>query len=253
MKAIIPAAGYATRMYPLTLNTPKTLLEIGDRLMLEYIIEKILELPEINEIIIVTNSRFFSNFEDWRKGFKCSVPVKIIDDKTDSNENRLGAIGDVQLAISSENINEDILIINSDNLFNFHLLDAYDFFKKKNADVICMYNVKTIEEARRMGVAEFDSQNKVIGFVEKPQNPKTTMISMGIYFFTGETVPLFKKYIDEEKSPDKTGEFMEWIYKQKDIYAFFFRGKNDKWFDIGTPEVFEYVRKEFPKMLKQTN
>ncbi len=250
MKAIIPAAGYATRMYPLTLNQPKTLLLLGSKPILEHIIGQILVIPGVDEIIVVSNSKFYKNFLDWRKKFHCSVPIKIIDDKTSSSENRLGAIGDISLAIESEKINEDIVIVNSDNIFTFNLFKAYKFFKKKDSNAICLFDVKNFDEAKKMGVAEFDKDGKVIDFVEKPLAPKTTLVSIGIYFYTKKTVPFLRIYLDEGNSPDRTGDFLEWLYKKADIFVFPFSGGNDHWFDIGEIEMFEQVKKDFPKLEK---
>lgn len=250
MKAIIPAAGYATRMYPLTENTPKTLLKVSGKPILEHIIARIEKIPVVNEILIVTNSKFFQNFLDWKKNFECRIPIKILDDKTTSNENRLGSIGDINFVISSQKICEEIVSVNSDNLFSFDLLKPYAFFRAKKSDVICAYDTKSIEEAKKMGAPELDANCRVIGFVEKPPEPKTTLSSVGIYFYSKETVLLFKKYLEGGNSPDKTGEFIIWLHKIKPVYAFVFAGKNDKWFDIGSIEAFEEAQKEFPKFLK---
>jgi len=247
MKAIIPAAGYATRMYPLTKDMPKTLLKIADRPILEHIIGKILEISDINEIVVVTNAKFYEKFVEWNSSFKCRVPVKIINDKTSSNEDRLGSVGDINLCIETEKIGEDIIIVNSDNLFTFDLNMPLAFSREKNASVIGMYDTKSIEESKKMGAPEIDSENRVIGFVEKPSEPKTTLSGIGIYFYTKEDVPLFKKYLEEGNSADKTGEFVEWVYKKTPVFGFVFCGENDKWFDIGSLETFEQAQSEFPK------
>ena len=245
MKAIIPAAGYATRLYPLTENTPKALLSIGAKRMIEHIIEKIEELKVVDEIIVVSNAKFYSQFVEWKKSFKCNTPIIVLNDGTTSNETRLGAIGDYHFAIKSMKINDDVLFVSSDNFFNFDLKPIHERFCKSGRDTIALYDVGSLEEAKKLGIAELDENKKVIGFKEKPPEPKTTLCSIGIYLYTKHTVSLFEKYLKEGNSPDKPGEFLEWLHRHKPVYAFIFDEPHHKWYDIGTAETLEKVRKEY--------
>ena len=245
MKAIIPAAGYATRLYPLTKDFPKPLLDISGRPMIEYIISKIGDIPEVNEIIVVTNAKFFPHFDAWKKNFNSKIPVRILNDGTKNENERLGAIGDFQFAIEKAGIKEDLLIINADNLFNFSLLNPYSFFKSKASDVICFFDIGSVEEARKMGVGRLDSNGKIIDFVEKPAEPKSTLMSTGIYFYRQTTVRLIKEYLGSGNSPDKPGNFVGWLYRKKPVFGFVPREKNDKWFDIGSFDALEEARKAF--------
>jgi glucose-1-phosphate thymidylyltransferase len=235
MKAIIPAAGYGTRMGELTKDKPKALLEVRGKPIIEYIIKKILEIKEVNEIIVVTNSKFFEQIKEWARKFKCSVNVKVIDDGTKSNEERLGSIGDLSFALESSNVNEDFIVINSDNLFSFDLKEIFFNFKEKGKSVIGLYNVRDISIAKQMGSVGFDYNNRIIYFKEKDQNPRSSLCSIGIYFFPSEMRQMIKLFLKEGNSPDRSGDFLEWLYKIEDIYAFDF-GKEGNWFDIGSLE-----------------
>lgn len=245
MKALIPAAGYATRLYPLTRDFPKPLLDISGRPMIEHIISKIADIPEINEIIVVTNAKFFANFDAWKKNFNSKTPITILNDGTQNENEKLGAIGDFQFAIEKAGIKEDLLIINADNLFNFDLLKPYSLFKSKKSDIVCFFDIGSVEEARKMGVGQLDSSGRVIDFVEKPPEPKTTLMSTGIYFYKASTVQLIKKYLILGNPPDKPGSFVSWLYKEVPVFGFVPKGKGEKWFDIGSFEALEEARKTF--------
>jgi len=188
MKAIIPVAGYATRLHPLTKNKPKALIEVKGAPILTHIVGKISALPEVDQIYVVTNSKFFYNFEDWAKEVESKVPIKVINDNTESNDDRLGQMGDINLALEKENVDDDILVISGDNLFSLSLEGMHADLKSRNAPTILLYDVKDKEEAKRMGVVELGEGEKVASFEEKPANPKSTLCSCGIYFFPRETV-----------------------------------------------------------------
>lgn len=244
-KAVIPAAGYATRLYPLTLNKPKTLVEIKGKSILQHLIDKIISLKSIDEIILITNHKFYHKLQDWYKNHPQKITLKIYDDQTISNGDRLGAIGDIYFGLKKAKVKESILWLSSDNLFNFDLKKFCHFFEKVNKDVVGAYDVKNLEEAKKMGVLLTDSSGKVIDFEEKPKKPKSTLCSIGIYAFTKDTVKLFDRYLKEGNSPDKPGEFIEWLYLKKDVLVFSFDSPQDKWFDIGTLDTLKLAQKEF--------
>jgi len=242
MKAIIPAAGYAVRLYPLTKNKPKALIEVKGLPIITHILHRIEEIPGIDEVLVVTNNKFFYAFEDWKAETKSKIPLKVINDHTESNEDRLGQIGDILLAVEEEKLQDGILIISSDNLFNFSLLPMHGMFVEKNENVIALYDVVNAEEAKKMGVVETGENNKVTAFEEKPKNPKSTLCSCGIYMFRADSLPMFKKYVDEGNDADRMGNFLEWLIKWDEIYAHTFR---KKWFDIGSFESLGKAREEF--------
>ncbi|MDO8459630.1 MAG: nucleotidyltransferase family protein [Nanoarchaeota archaeon] len=238
MKAILPAAGYATRLYPLTLDIPKALLLINGKPLIEYIIEKILKLEDINEIIIVTNDRFYHSFVKWGSSFKSTVPIKIINDKTKNNEERLGTVGDIDFVLKKEKITEDIVIINSDNLFSFDLKEIYDYFKEKR-NVVGLFDVGHLDISRKMGNPVMDKYNRITYFKEKDKNTNSTVCAIGIYFFSSESISLIDDYLCAGNSPDRSGDFIEWFYNKLDIYGYIFDNSGDYWFDIGSKEDYD--------------
>jgi glucose-1-phosphate thymidylyltransferase len=253
--ALIPVAGYATRLYPLTKDKPKALLEIAGKPMIERVIQKVLELPDIEKIVVVSNHVFFHQFDSWAKSFrkKISISLVVLDDHTTSNENRLGAIGDAQFAIQHEKIDSDLVWISGDNLFTFSLLEMQKEFLSRKTDLIACYDVKTFEEARKMGEVRLDSSHRVSFFIEKPLHPDSTLVSIGVYFYTKKTVRDFKTYLDAGNSPDKPGEFVQWLYRKKPVYGFVFNKAGDEWFDIGTLDVLEDVRNTYTDRISKKN
>lgn len=244
MKAIIPAAGYATRLYPLTKDKPKALLDIAGKPMIEWILEKILEIRDIDEVVIVTNRLFYSQFVDWSNRFKARARIRILDDGTTSNETRLGAIGDWWFGIEKGNLQgHDLLSVSSDNLFNFSITRMTDLFHSKKTSVIGTFDLHDVNEAKKMGIVAMDKTAKVIGFVEKPEQPPSTMASVGIYLFSAAHVKRMKEYLDAKNSPDKPGQFIEWLYPRETIYGYNYANKEDRWYDIGTFDTLETVRK----------
>jgi len=244
LKAVIPAAGYGTRLYPLTKETPKALIEVGSRPVIEYVLERIEAIGEIDTVFIVTNALYYRKFKEWLRFFDemTALEVKIINDHTKSNEDRLGAIGDKLLAIKKGRIDDDVLDISSDNLFDFGLLNALKAFREKNGSVIGLYDVKSKYLARHYGIVAVDAEDKVVSFQEKPENPPSTLASIGIYFYQREHVPLFKEYVELGHGKDAPGYFIEWLHKRADVFGHVFKGK---WFDIGSFEQLDKAREEF--------
>ena len=240
MKSIILCAGYATRLYPLTLEKPKSLLPISNKPILNYIIEKVEKLNDIDEIFIVTNDKFFPVFLEWLDDYQSffNTKIKIINDETKTNDTRLGGIGDLEFAIKKEKINEDLLVILGDNLFDFDLISFSEFFKKINEISIGVYDLKNKEKVKQLGVLEIKNQ-KLISFEEKPQNPKSTIISTGIYLFPGKDLKKISDYMNTGKPEDGPGYLILNLLKSQDIYAFEFKGR---WFDIGMKEIYEEVK-----------
>ncbi len=242
MDCILLAAGYATRLYPLTENMPKALLTLGSKTILDRVCEKIEELSEINNIYIVTNHKFAKNFSDWAKTYKGKIPVSVLDDGTTDNDNRLGAIGDMKFVIDQKNITDEILVMASDNVFDFTLCDMMDLFREKNADVISAHYVPDIEDLKQMGVLELDDNNKVLSFTEKPQEPKSHWGVPPFYFYKKETIPLIHQYIKEGNNPDAPGHFIPWLIKKTPVYAYTFDVMT---IDIGTKKAYEEAQKLF--------
>jgi glucose-1-phosphate thymidylyltransferase len=241
MKAIILAAGYATRMYPLTENTSKALLPLRGKPVIDYIVEQINNLPNVEKIFVVTNRKFFSDFCEWAKNVPSKISVEILDDGTTSNENRRGAVGDVFFAIEEKNIDDDLLVIAGDNFFTYDLREQYDFFRETGCDTLAGKELNDPEKLKSFGIAVIDDAGKVLDFEEKPQNPKSNIVIYAAYFFRKETTRLFKKYLEEGNNPDFIGAFPAWICKFLNVYTY---KMNGECYDIGTIEMYKKLNEE---------
>lgn len=242
MKAIILAAGYATRLYPLTKDKPKALLPIADKAILDYIVDEIEKISEIDELIIISNTKFFSNFNEWKEKRNTRLNVTVLDDKTTDDTNKLGAIGDIKYAIDELSIDDDVLIMAGDNIFTFNLKDYYDKFKAIGKDMILVKELDDVQELRRMANVMLDGENRVLEMVEKPENPKSNIAAFASYIYKRETLPLIEKYLKDGNNPDAPGFFPSWLHKQKEVYAYKFQGEC---YDIGTPKSYEEVNAIF--------
>ena len=173
MKNIVIAAGYATRLGELTKNFPKPLLKIGENTILGRMLDDIDRIPEIDEHIIITNHKFAGIFEDWKKNLHYSKPITIVDDGTETNDTRLGAVCDLLFAMDKLHIDDDLLVVAADNLLFFSFQEFVDFAKEKQTSCIMCHEQPSIEKLQRTGVVELDANNKVLGMEEKPQVPKS--------------------------------------------------------------------------------
>lgn len=244
MKCILLAAGYATRLYPLTKNMPKALLKLGDKTILDMVVEKIDEVDEAEDIYIVTNNKFYDNFLEWSKTYTGPKRVKVLNDKTTSNDNRLGAIGDLKFVIDSENIDDEILVMASDNIFGFPLTDFTGAYAKRRADMICAHRIENKAELHTMGVVELDGDCRVISFEEKPEHPKSDLGVPPFYLYRRDTLALIDKYLAEGNNPDAPGHFIPWLINHAEVYAHVFDATR---IDIGTVESYN----EACELLKQ--
>ncbi len=232
LKVIVLCAGYATRLYPLTENTPKPLLPVGNRPILEWILERVEKLGEVDAVYLVSNQKFAGHFESWAMKTKYPWTVEVVNDRTLSNETRLGAIGDLAYALKTKQVPpSDLLVIAGDNFFDFDLSLFVDFGKKKRPHgVIAAYDVGDKELAKRYGLVRTDSEGKILEFQEKPPEPMTTLASSGIYWLPRETWSLLDRYITSGHNTDQPGHYMRWLAETSGLFAFSLKGK---WFDIG--------------------
>ncbi len=238
MKCILLCAGYATRLFPLTENFPKALLDIAGKPLLDYILDEVNTLDEVDEIYLVTNKKYTPHFEKWAQEKDNKKPITVFNDNTTTNDDRLGAIGDIQFTIEQAKIDDDMIIIAGDNLFNFKLRDFVDFQKEKGTSAICVKE-KKYETLKSLGVVETDEEMKIVGFEEKPEEPKGKYAASAMYLYPREIVPIFKQYIDEGNKIDAPGNFVAYLYKRVPFYAYPFKGE---WFDVGTHESLAEVR-----------
>jgi len=238
MKCILLCAGYATRLFPLTENFPKALLEIGGRPLLDYIVDEVNTIEEVDEIFVITNARYYSHFELWADNKKNIKPIKVLNDGTSSNEDRLGAIGDIKYTIDKMNINEDLLIIAGDNLFTFKLKDMVEFQKRNGTPVVSVKEINDVNILRGLAVAEVDENNVFTACIEKPQDPKGNLGVYAEYIYPKEVISYIDKYIEEGNNKDAPGNLVVWLYKQMPVKAYKFEGDI---YDIGTHEVLKEV------------
>jgi len=174
--------------------------------------------------------------------FDAKKPIQIINDGTKSNDDRLGALGDINYAVNAKKIDDDFMVIAGDNLFELSLQEAVATFDEKKNNIIVLHDVKDNELAKHYGVVSIDEKSRIINFEEKPVSPKSTLVSTGIYIFPKKTLLLINKYLDQGNNPDKSGSFIEWLHKREEVYAHV-TGK--KWYDIGSIEQFEKANKDF--------
>ncbi|MBL7070767.1 MAG: nucleotidyltransferase family protein [Candidatus Omnitrophica bacterium] len=240
MKALILAAGYATRLYPLTVNTPKPLLPVSGRPMIDYIMDKLEPLEEIKEVYIVTNSRFYKQFEDWKANHSSSKKISVINDKTLTNDDRLGAIGDIQLFLDEAKVDEDLLVIAGDNLFAFKMKDFISFAMKNTPNFsIALHNIASVEEAKRYGVVNIDDRNKLLKFTEKPVEPESTLVAICLYYFPKEKISRVSEYLKQSRNKDAPGNYINWLVQNDNVYGFIF---DDQWYDIGDKGTYESIK-----------
>jgi len=243
MKALILAAGYAKRLWPLTKNKPKPLLDVKGKSIIEHIISNFNEIREVDEVFVVTNEKFALAFEQWAEEFDGKLSIKIINDMTTSNDDRKGAVGDMQYSINEAKIDDDLLVIAGDNLFEYKLSDFYNYFKEKGHSVVACKDMGSKEEVKeKFGVIELDDEGKIIGFEEKPKEPKSALASTACYIFTKEDIAEIENYIEADNPPENAGDFVKWLSNHKPVYGFVFK---EKWFDIGSFESLGKAREEF--------
>ncbi len=244
MKALILAAGYATRLYPLTKEYPKPLLKVGKRPIIDYIVDKINRIDDINEVLVVTNSKFFYRFRQWLRTVKSNKHIDLIDDLTKSHSDRRGAIGDINFAIEKERIRDDLLVIGGDNLFADDLLDFLSFAKdKRSFPIIGVYDIKYRSKARNYGVVKLGADNRIIEFQEKPKSPKSTFVAMCLYYFPKRSLQFIRDYLKNKiNKHDATGFYIEWLRKKFSVYGFIFSGC---WYDIGSHRFYDEAKEVF--------
>jgi glucose-1-phosphate thymidylyltransferase len=221
MKALILAAGYATRLRPLTDSIPKQLLPVGGRPMVDWILDRITE-TSADEVHLVTNARFAADFERWAE----DKDVQIHNDGTTSNADRLGAIGDIRFV----GLDDDLLVVAGDNLFDDSPADYEAFWREREGSCIAVLDIGDRQLAKKYGVVDVDENDRVVGFVEKPDDPPTTLCATATYLYDREHVRLVERYLAEGNPPDQPGNYVAWLHKREPVYAYRFEGR---WYDIG--------------------
>jgi glucose-1-phosphate thymidylyltransferase len=234
VKAIILAAGYATRLYPLTKNRAKPLLPIAGRPIIDYIVDALVAVDDIDHIYVVTNSRFADSFREWATARGARAPITVLDDGTTSDEDKRGAIGDIIFTLERERLDDDLFVVAGDNLFDLDLCRFIRFFRERGP-TIAAYDVGDREAAKRYGIVAVDRDGRIVDFREKPNDPPSTLASLGMYALPRGNLELYRTYIKEGNSPDAPGNFIRWLYPRQAVYAYVFSGV---WYDIGDLEMY---------------
>jgi glucose-1-phosphate thymidylyltransferase len=237
MKLLILAAGYATRLYPLTLNQPKPLLPVAGKPMIDHVIEKFSKSPEIDEIFVVTNNKFATHFETWAKYAekKHARKIRVFNDRTTSDTDKLGAIGDIHFVMNEASLNDDLVIVAGDNLFSGTLEDYVKRAKQKGI-LIGVYDVGDLEAIKKYNNISMDASGKVTHFEEKPKEPRSTITAIALYHYPRQALPLIRQYIQEGNNPDQPGRLVQWLYTRQPVYTYQITGQ---WLDIGSKETYE--------------
>jgi glucose-1-phosphate thymidylyltransferase len=242
LQAIVLAAGYATRLYPLTLDTPKPLLEVGGRLILERLLRQLDEVSSLDLVYVVTNAKFAPQFREFAASWQGLVGLEVVDDGTTTDETKLGAIGDLELVIRERGIDDDLLVAAGDSIFDGAPLDEFvRLGRGKAAPVEAVYDVGDLDAVKRYSVITADEEGRIVAFEEKPADPQTALAGIALYFYPRAALPLVAEYLAEGNNPDQPGRLIEWLHTRTPVYVWPVPGR---WFDIGSPETLEQADRE---------
>ena len=231
MKAVVLAGGYATRLWPITKQRPKMFLPVGEGTVIDTIFEDLEADDRVSEVFVSTNEYFADEFEAYLSESRFEKPTLSVEE-TRAEDEKFGVVGAIAQLIDRENVDDDLLVVAGDNLISFDLSDFTDFFYEKEAPVLAAYDVGSRERAKAYGLVELDG-DEVISFQEKPEDPKSTLVSIACYAYPQDVLPLFEEYLQGDNNPDEPGWFVQWLQGRRGVYAFSF---DDAWFDIGTPQ-----------------
>ena len=248
MKVLILAAGYATRLYPLTLTQPKPLLPVAGQPMIEYVLDNLAPIGGIDRVYVVTNAKFAAHFQQWSQTYRASkskLDFTIVNDGSTDDRNKLGAIGDLNLVITRERIHDDLIVVAGDNLFSQKLDGFGSFCRGKNAPVLALYDVGDLEQIKKYNSISTDAAGRITFFEEKPKHPTSTLTGIALYYYPKSAIPYIKRYIAEDNNPDQPGFLIQWLYSRTTVYTWRVPGL---WLDIGSKETLEEANQIFAKL-----
>lgn len=249
MNILILAAGYATRLYPLTLHKAKPLLEVAGKPMIEWVLDNLAPIPDIEGVFVVTNAKFAEDFRKWAEAYNQRQPklaFKIVNDGSTSDADKLGAIGDIHFALTREALDgSDLLIVAGDNLFSEPVAGFAEFAKNYPA-AVGVYDVGSLEAIKKYNNITTDASGRITHFEEKPAEPKSTLTAIALYYYRKETLPLIHQYIAEGNNPDQPGRLVQWLYPKVDFRTWRVPGT---WFDIGSKETLEEANRVFAQFV----
>lgn len=245
MNVLILAAGYATRLYPLTKTKAKPLLEVAGKPMIEWVLDNLAPVPDIETVYVVTNAKFAEDFQRWADEYRRRNPnlkFKIVNDGSTDDSNKLGAIGDINLVLTRESLaSSDLIVVAGDNLFS-EALTGFVNAARGSVATLATYDVGDREAMKKYASITTDADGVITNFEEKPQNPTSTLAGIALYYYSREVLSLFTTYIAAGNNPDQPGRFVQWLYQRKPVKTFQIRGT---WFDIGSKETLEEANRIF--------
>ncbi len=247
MKVIILAAGYATRLYPLTLTQPKPLLPVAGKPMIDHVLDNLAGIEGIDRVYVVTNAKFAGHFQKWADAYraaKTKLDFTIVNDGSTDDKNKLGAIGDLHLVLTREKVNDDVIVVAGDNLFSDRLDGFGTFCHEQSAPVLAVYDVGSLDEVKKYNAITIDGDGRITFFEEKPKNPTSTLTGIALYYYPRSVLPLIHQYIAEGNNPDQPGRLVQWLYSRVPVYTWKVPGL---WFDIGSKETLEEANRIFAK------
>ena len=245
MKLIVLAAGYATRLYPLTLNQPKPLLDVAGKPMLEHVLDNLAPVEEIDHVYVVTNGKFAGHFERWAEAYGSrgkGTRITVVNDHSTDDTNKLGAIGDLNLVLTQEAIDDDIAVVAGDNLFSERLSEFGEYCRAKGAPVLAVYDVGDLEAIKKYNSIDVEDDGRITFFEEKPANPKSTLTGIALYYYPKSALPLIRQYVEEGNNPDQPGRLVQWMYERTPFYTWRVPGI---WYDVGSKETLEEANRIF--------
>ena len=245
MKLIILAAGYATRLYPLTLNQPKPLLQVAGKPMMEHLLHHMSPIESIDHIYIVTNAKYAEHFQNWANEYlstRSLLNVTIVNDQSTDDSNKLGAIGDLSLVLDQGRIDDDIIVVAGDNLLSHSLQDFETFCQAKQAPVLAVYDIGNLDEVKKYNAIDVDQDGRILFFEEKPATPKSTLVGIALYYYPRSALNLIRQYVAEGNNPDQPGRLVEWMYQRTPFYTWRVPGI---WFDVGSKETLAEANRVF--------
>ena len=244
MICVVLAAGYATRLYPLTENFPKPLLSVGGKTILDRMLEDIDGHPAVSGHVIISNHRFIAHFEDWQRKHALAKPVRLIDDGSTENENRLGAVRDIQFAVEQLALKADLLIVAGDNVLDFSMHDFIDFALVKRTACVMCHEERDIAKQRRTAIITVDESDRILSYEEKPSQPKGDLAVPPFYFYRAEDAERIGEAITDGCATDAPGSFAAWLSAKTPMHAWKMPGKR---YDIGDMKSYEYAQRVYGK------
>lgn len=245
LTVLVLAAGYATRLRELTQDRPKPLLPVAGKPMIEWVLGKLSAIPEITRVIVVTNAKFAATFEAWAAAYRPKHPrweITVVNDGSTTNENRLGAIGDIHFTLNQVPVAGDLIVVAGDNLFSHSLADFGRFCLSKKEPILAVYDVGNLEEVKKYNSIDVAPDGRITHFVEKAPHPTSTLTGIALYYYPQHVLPLVRQYIAEGNNPDQPGRLVQWMFPRRPFYTWRVPGT---WYDIGSRETFEEANRVF--------